>query len=188
MTLRFPTLPLPLVNLLLLVTATTISSTFAASDCWRVVSLHKDMIFGERPLYKTLGVCSDASVDEINKAFRRLSKEWHPDISTKPNTVKVYTEIIKAKTVLLQTKERACYDFFGQTSEGMLNLTRAAASDLHKRSFLDEIDPKSPIRQLVDVVLTAILRVVSIVVLEVIVVRAAIVFVVVGGFIVLARM
>lgn len=62
-------------------------------------------------LYEVLGVKSDASVEEIKKAYRNLSKKYHPDI---PGTGKEEEEIFKnlgiAHAILIDVRKRALYD------------------------------------------------------------------------------
>lgn len=61
--------------------------------------------------YKTLGVSSTATADEIKKAFRNLAKKYHPD-STGGDKAKEarFKEINQAYDVLSDTKKRAQYD------------------------------------------------------------------------------
>ena len=39
----------------------------------------------KRDYYEILGVSKDASVDDIKRAFRRLAKKYHPDVSKEPD-------------------------------------------------------------------------------------------------------
>ncbi|MBS1229544.1 MAG: heat shock protein DnaJ domain protein [Proteobacteria bacterium] len=64
--------------------------------------------------YKTLGVPREASADEIKKAFRRLARKYHPDISKEPNAESRMKEVNEAYTVLSDAEKRAAYDQLGR--------------------------------------------------------------------------
>ena len=68
--------------------------------------------------YKVLNVNTDASPDEIKKAYRRLSMLYHPDTSTDPDAEKKMKEINKAYDVLLDPDNHARYDNFENTFKG----------------------------------------------------------------------
>lgn len=63
--------------------------------------------------YETLGVNRNASKDEIKKAFRRLARQYHPDVSSEPNAADKFKEINEAYEVLSDDNKRARYDRFG---------------------------------------------------------------------------
>ena len=50
--------------------------------------------------YKILGVDKDASQDEIRSAYRKLSKQWHPDLNHSPEAKDKFAEINEAYEVL----------------------------------------------------------------------------------------
>lgn len=64
--------------------------------------------------YKTLGVAREASADEIKKAFRRLARKYHPDISKEPDAEPRMKEVNEAYTVLSDAETRAAYDQLGR--------------------------------------------------------------------------
>jgi hypothetical protein len=68
--------------------------------------------------YKVLDVSTDASRDEIKKAYRRLSMLYHPDTSTDPDAEKKMKEINKAHDVLSDPDKRARYDNFENAFKG----------------------------------------------------------------------
>ena len=64
--------------------------------------------------YKTLGVAREATADEIKKAFRRLARKYHPDISKEADAEPRMKEINEAYTVLSDAETRAAYDQLGR--------------------------------------------------------------------------
>jgi curved DNA-binding protein len=63
--------------------------------------------------YGTLGVAKDASEDEIQKAYRKLARKYHPDINKGPDAQARFQEINEAHEVLKDAEKRAKYDQFG---------------------------------------------------------------------------
>ena len=63
--------------------------------------------------YAILGVSRDASTDDIKKAYRKLAKEYHPDINKAPGAEEKYKEINEAYEVLKDTDKRNKYDTLG---------------------------------------------------------------------------
>ena len=64
--------------------------------------------------YKTLGVPREATADEVKKAFRRLARKYHPDISKEPDAEARMKEVNEAYTVLSDAEKRAAYDQLGR--------------------------------------------------------------------------
>lgn len=63
--------------------------------------------------YKVLGVDRDASDQEINKAYRKLAKKYHPDLNHEPGAEEKYKQVNEAYEVLHDKQKRAQYDQFG---------------------------------------------------------------------------
>ena len=64
--------------------------------------------------YKVLGVDRNASEKEINSAYRKLAKKYHPDLNHAPGAEEKYKQVNEAYEVLHDRKKRAQYDQFGQ--------------------------------------------------------------------------
>src|SRR4030095_15640117 len=71
------------------------------------------MATAERDYYEVLGVRRDADETEIKKAFRRLARELHPDVSDAPDAGDRFKEVVEAYEVLSKTETRELYDRFG---------------------------------------------------------------------------
>ncbi|MFM2483834.1 DnaJ C-terminal domain-containing protein [Celerinatantimonas yamalensis] len=63
--------------------------------------------------YDILGVARDASEPEIKKAYRRLAKKYHPDVSKEPDAEQHFKEVGEAYEALSDPQKRAAYDQFG---------------------------------------------------------------------------
>jgi curved DNA-binding protein len=63
--------------------------------------------------YKILGVPRNASQDDIRKAYRRLARKYHPDVSKEPNAEQRFKEINEANEALKDPQRRATYDALG---------------------------------------------------------------------------
>ena len=64
--------------------------------------------------YKVLDVARDATADQIKKAFRRLARTYHPDVSKESDATARMSEINEANAVLSDPEKRAAYDAIGQ--------------------------------------------------------------------------
>jgi len=67
----------------------------------------------KRDYYEVLGLGRNASEDEIKKAFRRLARQYHPDVNKEKGAEARFKEINEAYEVLGDAQKRAAYDRFG---------------------------------------------------------------------------
>jgi molecular chaperone DnaJ len=67
----------------------------------------------DRDYYEVLGVSRSASDDELKSAFRRLARQYHPDVNNSPDAEERFKEINEAYAVLSDADRRAAYDRFG---------------------------------------------------------------------------
>jgi len=63
--------------------------------------------------YETLGVKRDATTEEIQKAFRKLARKYHPDVNKNPDAEDRFKEINEANEVLRDPEKRKRYDALG---------------------------------------------------------------------------
>jgi curved DNA-binding protein len=63
--------------------------------------------------YATLGIAKDASQDDIQKAYRKLARKYHPDVNKDPAAEMKFKEVGEAYEVLKDADKRKKYDQFG---------------------------------------------------------------------------
>ncbi|WP_345974842.1 J domain-containing protein [Sulfurimonas sp. HSL3-7] len=74
-----------------------------------------------KSLYETLGVSDNASEAEIKKAYRKLARQYHPDVNKDPGAEDKFKEINAAYEVLSDKDKKAQYDAYGDQMFGGQN-------------------------------------------------------------------
>lgn len=68
--------------------------------------------------YQTLGVAKTATADEIKKAYRKMARKYHPDVSKEPDAESRMKDVNEANAVLSDPEKRAAYDQLGSRYQG----------------------------------------------------------------------
>src|SRR5580658_2039123 len=67
-----------------------------------------------RDYYEILGLTRSADADEVKRAYRKLARKFHPDVSKEKNAEEKFKEVQEAYEVLRDTDKRAAYDQLGR--------------------------------------------------------------------------
>ena len=70
----------------------------------------------KKDYYEVLGLSKGASDEEIKRAFRKLAKQYHPDVNKEPDAESKFKEIGEAYAVLSDPQKKAQYDQFGHAA------------------------------------------------------------------------
>ena len=68
--------------------------------------------------YAILGVDRGANAEDIKKAYRKLARKYHPDVSKEPNAEEKFKEMAEAYETLKDPEKRAAYDQLGRYAAG----------------------------------------------------------------------
>ncbi|MGO9036940.1 MAG: DnaJ domain-containing protein, partial [Steroidobacteraceae bacterium] len=63
--------------------------------------------------YHTLGVERSAGAEEVKRAYRKLARKYHPDVSKEKNAEAKFKDVQEAYEVLKDPEKRATYDQLG---------------------------------------------------------------------------
>src|SRR5512147_1500749 len=92
-----------------------------------------------RDYYEILGVGREASSDEMKAAFRKLARQYHPDVNKEAGAEEKFKQINEAYAVLSDPEKRAAYDRYGAEGlrgmGGMPDFTTVDFSDLFEELF-----------------------------------------------------
>ena len=83
--------------------------------------------------YDLLGVSRDADADTLKRAYRRLARQYHPDINKDPGAEDRFKEIGRAYEVLSDPQTKARYDQFGEAG---LVVPDVSAVEAHSRATI----------------------------------------------------
>jgi molecular chaperone DnaJ len=72
----------------------------------------------KRDYYQVLEINRSASADDVRRAYRRLARQYHPDLNPAPEAEERFKEINEAYEVLSDDQRRASYDRFGHAAAG----------------------------------------------------------------------
>ncbi|GAA7172732.1 DnaJ family protein [Helicobacter pylori] len=89
-----------------------------------------------KSLYQTLNVSENANQDEIKKSYRRLARQYHPDLNKTKEAEEKFKEINAAYEILSDEEKRRQYDQFGDNMFGGQNFSDFARS----RSASEDLD------------------------------------------------
>ncbi|GHQ26929.1 DnaJ family protein [Helicobacter pylori] len=89
-----------------------------------------------KSLYQTLNVSENANQDEIKKSYRRLARQYHPDLNKTKEAEEKFKEINAAYEILSDEEKRRQYDRFGDNMFGGQNFSDFARS----RSASEDLD------------------------------------------------
>lgn len=64
--------------------------------------------------YSVLGVSKNATKSEIKSAYRKLARNYHPDVNKEPGAEEKFKEISNAYEVLSDDEKKSLYDRFGE--------------------------------------------------------------------------
>ncbi len=92
-----------------------------------------------KSLYETLGVSSSANEEEIKRAYRKLARQYHPDINKEAGAEEKFKEINAAYEILSDKEKRSQYDRFGDSMFGGQNFHDFARNQYSHNVDLDEI-------------------------------------------------
>ena len=86
-----------------------------------------------RDLYEILGIGRDASTEDIRTAYRRLAREFHPDVNDDPEAEQRFKEVAGAYEILSDADKRARYDAYGH--DGPMETSFGDIADLFEAFF-----------------------------------------------------
>lgn len=72
----------------------------------------------KRDYYEVLGLDKSASSEDIKRAYRKLAKKYHPDVSTEKDAEAKFKEVQEAYDVLSDSQKKSQYDQFGHEAPG----------------------------------------------------------------------
>lgn len=89
----------------------------------------------KRDYYEVLGVERNSTPEEVKKAYRRLARQYHPDVNKEPDAEARFKEINEAYEVLSDREKRASYDRFGHSGMGGVGFEGFDVEDIFESFF-----------------------------------------------------
>ncbi len=93
----------------------------------------------QRDYYEVLGVQRNASAEELKSAFRKMARQYHPDVNKEHDAEERFKEINEAYAVLSDDEKRAAYDRYGHAGlngmGGMPDFSTMDFSDIFGEFF-----------------------------------------------------
>ena len=68
--------------------------------------------------YSILGVANNAGEDDIKKAYRKMARKYHPDVTKDPKGEEKFKDVAEAYQTLKDADKRAAYDRLGKHQPG----------------------------------------------------------------------
>jgi molecular chaperone DnaJ len=93
----------------------------------------------KRDYYEVLGVPRTATPEDVKSAFRRLARQYHPDVNKEPDAEEKFKELNEAYAVLSDEQKRAAFDRYGHAGVegmgGMPDFTNVDLGDIFEELF-----------------------------------------------------
>lgn len=86
-------------------------------------------------LYAVLGVSRTANTSDIKSAYRRLARQYHPDVNSDPAAAGKFAQINEAYHTLIDADRRRSYDRTGRTQSSSVSQASAVAARAARRAY-----------------------------------------------------
>jgi len=91
--------------------------------CERTAKIsRKEAEMAKRDFYQVLGIGREATLEEVKRAYRRLARQYHPDVNGSPGATDKFREVQEAYEVLSDPEKRRNYDRLGVIDPGKVRI------------------------------------------------------------------